>query len=89
MPHVTRIQGAEVGDAIISNYKNEMKQPLDPRLVELVPRWLASQVAGRGAADALTYSMRPPQPPHGSSETTPDSSQTPSPNLGLVSSRMV
>ena len=48
MPHVTRIQGAEVGDAIISNYKNEMKQPLDPRLVELVLRWLASQVAGRG-----------------------------------------
>jgi len=49
---VTRILRAEVGDATVSNYKDQVKRPLDPRLVELVLRWLASQVAGLGAADA-------------------------------------
>jgi pimeloyl-ACP methyl ester carboxylesterase len=43
MTHMLRI---EEGDASISRYKEEVKKPIEPKVLEIVLRWLENQSDG-------------------------------------------
>jgi alpha-beta hydrolase superfamily lysophospholipase len=47
MTHMLRI---EEGDASISNYKEEIKKPVEPQLLEIVLHWLENRIALRSKA---------------------------------------
>ena len=49
MTHTLRIQ---VGEASISKYKEEVKKPLEPEVLETLARWIENRV--RLAAKSLT-----------------------------------
>jgi len=47
IPGMTHILRVQEGDASISRYKEEMKRPVGPRVLELILRWLEYRIAPR------------------------------------------
>jgi len=47
IPGMTHVRRVQEGDASISKYKEEMQRPVEPKLLELILRWLEDRIALR------------------------------------------
>jgi pimeloyl-ACP methyl ester carboxylesterase len=46
IPNMTHMLRIEEGEASVSNYREELKKPVEPKLLEIILHWLEKQTDG-------------------------------------------